>query len=90
MKQKPNNGSRTYKGVNQLLGRYWVVYGGWPALIWSPYFHLSLVLLVITASQWINPLWWDSVLSIVPNLLGFTLGGFAIFLSFGDDRFKAI
>jgi hypothetical protein len=29
------------------------------------------------------------VISVLPNLLGFTLGGFAIFVSFGDARFIA-
>lgn len=34
-------------------------------------------------------MWWDTVISVLPNLLGFTLGGFAIFVGFGDERFKA-
>jgi hypothetical protein len=29
------------------------------------------------------------VISVLPNLLGFTLGGFAMFLGFGNDRFKS-
>ena len=29
-------------------------------------------------------------MSVLPNLLGFTLGGFAVFLGFGDEKFKGI
>jgi hypothetical protein len=39
---------------------------------------------------WHNPNWWDTVLSVLPNILGFSLGGFAIFLAFGDDAFRSI
>jgi hypothetical protein len=34
-------------------------------------------------------MWWETVIAVLPNLLGFTLGGFAIFVGFGDERFKA-
>ncbi|MFY0523055.1 hypothetical protein ACN28I_07625 [Archangium gephyra] len=30
------------------------------------------------------------MLSIIPNMLGFTLGGYAILIGFGDEQFKAI
>jgi hypothetical protein len=35
-------------------------------------------------------MWWDQVISVLPNLLGFTLGGFAIFLGFGSESFKTM
>ncbi|MGO3442462.1 MAG: hypothetical protein ACTINA_02955, partial [Pseudoalteromonas distincta] len=32
--------------------------------------------------------WWDDVLSIMPNLLGFSLGGFALWMSIGSEKFR--
>lgn len=78
-----------YRNIGKLLARYWSVYGGWEALYKSAYFHGSLLLLALTSKLWLQKAWWDSVLSITPSLLGFTLGGFAIFLAIGDERFKA-
>lgn len=79
-----------YKGVSQIFGRYWQAYGGGRALLRSPYLHLAFVLLAITYPIWSAPQWWDQVISVVPNLLGFTLGGFAMFLGFGDEKFRAL
>ena len=31
--------------------------------------------------------WYDVVLSVTPSILGFTLGGYAILLAFGDKKF---
>jgi hypothetical protein len=33
--------------------------------------------------------WWDLPIAILPNLIGFTLGGYAILLAFGDKEFLA-
>lgn len=56
----------------------------------SPYFHASVVLLVLTHHTWLKSEWWQDVLAALPNLLGFSLAGFAIFIGFGDERFRAI
>lgn len=79
-----------YTGVAKIFRRYWVAYGGLSSLLRSPYFHAALVLLCLTFNTWINPAWWDQSLSVLPNLLGFTLGGFAIFIGFGDEKFRAL
>lgn len=79
-----------YSGVSEIFSRYWRAYGGLPAVIRSPYFHASLVLLLLTFNTWIKPDWWLQSLSVLPNLLGFTLGGFAIFIGFGDERFRSL
>lgn len=34
--------------------------------------------------------WWGTALSTLPNLLGFTLAGFTIWLGFGDEKFKEL
>lgn len=84
-----SDAKKTYRGVAKAIGRYWAVYGGRSAVLRSPFFHVSFVLLLLTANTWLYTKWWEDVASVVPNLLGFTLGGFAIFLGFGDEKFKS-
>ncbi|MDE1222803.1 hypothetical protein MCT03_00205 [Vibrio aestuarianus] len=69
--------------------KYWYSYGGWKAIFTSGYFYSSVLLASLLYPHWIKPGWWDSVLSIMPNLLGFTLGGFAMWVAIGDEHFKA-
>lgn len=78
-----------YKGTRDLFMDYWRSYGGTGALLRSPYLHLAVFLLLPTFAIWSQPGWWDMVISVIPSMLGFTLGGFAIFLGFGDEKFKA-
>lgn len=79
-----------YEGVLVIFSRYWKSYGGFRSLIVSPYLHLSLLLLVLTSHFWYTEKWWEQPISVLPNLLGFSLGGLAMFLSFGDERFRSI
>jgi hypothetical protein len=39
---------------------------------------------------WSEPGWWQDPLSVLPNLIGFTLGGYAILFAIGDDDFKSL
>jgi prepilin signal peptidase PulO-like enzyme (type II secretory pathway) len=79
-----------YKGVLNIFSRYWKTYGGTSALLRSAYFHAAIILLLLTAHYWLTEKWWEQSISILPNLLGFSLGGFAMFLGFGDEKFRAI
>lgn len=79
-----------YGGVFRIYGRYWQAYGGIAALVRSFYLHATVVITVISANAWLTSGWWDQVTSILPNVLGFTLGGFAIFISFGDEKFRQL
>ncbi|MDH6593345.1 hypothetical protein M2165_003234 [Variovorax sp. TBS-050B] len=72
-----------------IFKRFWVAYGGSGALLRSPYLYVALLIAPLCWGTWSAPNWWDTVISVLPNLLGFTLGGFAIFVSFGDARFIA-
>lgn len=76
--------------MSATLSLYWQAYGGWKAVVGSPFFWLSIALMVLTCRFWLYGEWWDQVLSVMPNMLGFTLGGFAVFLGFGDEKFKAV
>lgn len=79
-----------YSGILEILDRYWKAYGGVKALITSGYFHLSILLLALTFPFWLHQAWWNQPISIIPNLLGFSLGGLAMLISFGDEEFKRI
>jgi hypothetical protein len=70
-----------------IFRRFWTAYGGTRALLSSPYLRAALILTPFCWGSWSIPNWWDTVIGVLPNLLGFTLGGFAIFAAFGDERF---
>ena len=88
-----------YQGIRESFKAYWDAYGGLHAQMRSPYLHGALLLLLVTVPMWVFPLftysdsekqWWSMSISVLPNLLGFSLGGFALFVGFGDEKFKAI
>lgn len=81
---------QAYKGPAKLVRQYWATYGGWKDFIVSPYLHVSLFLVLVTYGAWTEKAWWDQVLTVVPSLLGFSLGALAIFLGFGSERFRDV
>lgn len=76
------------RGVIEIWGRYWSMYGGARAFFGSPYLHIAILLSIPTYGVWHSNDWWNIVISTLPNLIGFSLAGLAIFLSFGDEAFK--
>ena len=81
-----------YDNVSSSFKLYWSTYGGSLALVKSPYLHVSAAvsLLCYPLSSNVDKPWYDLPLSILPNLLGFTLRGYAILLAFGSDKFLMI
>lgn len=88
-----------YVGTFEIFKTYWLAYGGLKALLKSFYLLVAVVFLGLTYNVWWSPIaaapgqwsaWWDQSLSVLPNLLGFTLGGFAIFIGFGDEKFRQL
>jgi hypothetical protein len=79
----------SYAAVFDLFSVYYSSYGGTKSIIRSPYLHLSILVTAITVSTWTKPGWWDLPISILPNLIGFTLSGYAVLMTFGNERFKA-
>lgn len=101
MNQKPYNSIRLfinknielYKGVMTIWKKYWVIYGGARALFASPYLHLSIIITICCKPIYTDfscdaLRWYELAVTVLPSLLGFTLGGFAILLAFGDEKFK--
>lgn len=68
---------------------YYNTYGKLYAFISSPYLHFSIFISLLSYPAWHqgSNLWYEMTLSILPNILGFTLGGYAILLAFGNDEF---
>jgi len=81
--------SEEIKFTFDIFKRYWDAYGRLPALLKSPYLYLAFLVSGSAFSLWTKPGWWDLPLGILPNLIGFTLGGYAVWLSFGDIKFRA-
>lgn len=72
------------------IKRYWMLYGLFRAIIRSSYFWMALFINIIMYPSWIKLEWWEMPRTILPSMLGFTLGGYAILLAFGDERFRSI
>ena len=49
-----------------------------------------MVLNILMYDVWLSPGWWNLPITVLPNLVGFTLGGYAILVAFGDDKFRAL
>ncbi len=81
-----------YRSVGKIWKTYWNVYGGFSALLCSPYFHFALLVSVVTCPvlKCAEIKWYDLSLSILPNVLGFTVGAYAILLAFGETAFRSL
>lgn len=67
--------------LDELRG-YWRVYGGAKALIKSPIFWLAIVIDLFCLPLWADGKWSDITISVLPNLLGFSIGAMAVVLGF--------
>ncbi len=78
------------EGPVDILARYWNAYGGAKALFSSAYLHFSVLLLFLTSHYWLSQAWWEQPIAVIPNLLGFSLGGFAVFVGLSDEGFRSL
>ncbi|WP_124516516.1 hypothetical protein [Burkholderia stagnalis] len=72
----------------ELIYLSWKISGRWKGVFKSFDFVLAVIVCALSYHFWWYGKWWEQVISVVPNVLGFTLGGFAIFLGFGSEAFK--
>lgn len=86
----PKSLTRPYRDVGDLFLRYWEAYGGFSALLFSPYLHVAAVLTGFLWPAWAANHWWETTFQVVPSILGFTLAGFTIWLGFGDEKFRRL
>lgn len=79
-----NDGARIK--VDSIWKRYWRAYGGKRAVLSSRYFWSALALTLLCYPFWNQQGWWETPVSILPDLLGFTLGGMAILIGICEAR----
>lgn len=70
------------------LAKYYRDYGGNYVVIRSPFLHASILLSVLSFASWSSVQWADLSLSTLPNLLGFSLGTYALLFSLMSGRMK--
>lgn len=85
-----NDLRKSYRGVRNIFRRYWSAYGKWEAVLYSPYFHLAIILTIVLAHSWLHQPWWKGAIGVLPTMVGFAIGAYAIVLGFGDDRFRDV
>jgi hypothetical protein len=78
-----------FKALGSDLCDYYKRYGGWFAIIFSPYTVMAIVITVLCWGAWRLSSWPEAPLSVLPALLGFSLAAYALLLAFGDERFRA-
>jgi hypothetical protein len=83
-----------WAGQRKIYSAYWAAYGGSLALLKSPYVHVSAL---VAGTCWYffdapaATRFSDIAISVIPNLLGFTIGAMAIVLAFsGAPIFKKL
>lgn len=79
-----------YVATRRIYARYWQAYGGWKALIRSFYAHSAILLTILFWGTWTKEGWWETVISVAPSIFGFSIGGYALLLAFGDEKFQKL
>lgn len=82
--------SKAFGSPTTTILRYWRAYGGRRAITRSPYFIISVTLGMFCIPWSLSEPWWEKVIDIVPNMLGFTLGGYALLLALGSETFQKL
>ena len=71
------------------IRRYFRAYGGWSAIFRSPLFLVAVGVTALGYGNWVSIDKWAGVSqSLIPNLLGFSLGTYAILFSLMTGRLK--
>lgn len=73
--------------MRKMFSRYWKAYGGWKSVFKSSYFYCSVLFTLMSYGIWAKESWYEIPISVLPNILGFSLGGYAIWLALGDQKF---
>lgn len=77
------------KPFTSRIRRYFRSYGGWSAIFRSPLFLVALGATALGyGNWWSSDKWAGTSQSLIPNLLGFSLGTYAILFSLMTGRLK--
>jgi hypothetical protein len=85
----PESGNKIfeqYRLLGQQIRDYISHFGGFVLILSSPYLVFSILLSLLMYGQWSKPNWWDTPISVIPNLTGFALAGFAIYIGLINNR----
>jgi len=81
----------SYSQFGSLLNnirRYFSDYGGWKNTVYSPFVSMSIIITFLNYSGWMNSIWVEQSFDLIPSLLGFSLGTYAILFSIISGRLK--
>lgn len=68
---------------------YRSLFGSFGGIAFSPYFHFACISAALVVFFSDKPdAWMQATQGMLPELLGFSLGGYAILISFGDEQFR--
>lgn len=84
----PSNCFKPWAGQAIWLKQYWRLYGGWRALVTSPYAQSALLISALAnlfPAKTFDPS--AITVSLIPNILGFTVRALAIILAFSSAEF---
>jgi hypothetical protein len=80
-----------YSGLKQNFLLYCRLYGGFRALLASPYLHFALAISFVSGPVWSGRhtswAWFDLCISVLPGILVFSLLGWVAFLFLGNSGF---
>ncbi|WP_321495593.1 hypothetical protein [uncultured Desulfobacter sp.] len=83
-----------FQGTLKSWRIYWELYGGLKSIFSSTYFLIAMFFTLICFPVWWSGnddwAWFNLCNSVLPNILGFTLGGYAILLAFGSSKFMEL
>jgi hypothetical protein len=82
--------TKAFSSPKTTFQRYWAAYGGLRSITRSPYFIISVILGMFCIPWALEEPWWEKVIDVVPNMLGFTLGGYALLLALGSETFQKL
>jgi len=80
--------SNQFTSLAESLNSYFRAYGGWKAVRTSPMTWLSVIITALNYHRWISSEWIDLTYSLVPSLLGFSLGTYSILFSIVTARMR--
>ncbi|MER9236602.1 hypothetical protein NKI56_32080 [Mesorhizobium sp. M0622] len=70
------------------IAGYFRTYGGWTAVAQSPLFQIAFIITALNYTKWFHEDWVELALTLLPTLLGFSLGTYAILFSLLGDKLK--
>ncbi len=83
-----NKLKKNFKDVKTIYLDYFKGYGGFHEIVTSVYFVIAVFINLFAYKAWIGNSWIDNIQNIIPDIVGFSLGVYAILISFGNDKFQ--